>query len=97
MGGAAVNVPRIIGLLVLLGELTVKGSFSGFGFIPMKFHISTDIIMGALLAASPWLFSFSDTETNAWVPHVVVGIAMISYAIVTQTNAEDARDTAAVA
>jgi hypothetical protein len=48
------------------------------------------IFAGAVLALSPWLFSFSDTETNAWVPHVIVGILMIGYALATQTSTEEA-------
>ena len=86
VGGAAVMVPRVIGIIVILSELTVQGSFSRMGFIPMKTHIVLDVLMGALLALSPWLFAFSDTETNAWVPHLVVGLVMIGYAVVTRTN-----------
>ena len=86
VGGAAVMVPRVIGIIVILSELTVQGSFSRMGFIPMKMHLVLDVLMGALLALSPWLFVFSDTETNAWVPHLVVGLVMIGYAVVTRTN-----------
>src|ERR1700712_5638373 len=90
VGGAAVAVPRIIGVIVLLSELTVKGSFSGFGVVPMKLHIGMDVLMGLILAVSPWLFSFHDEGANAWLPHLVVGIMMVGYALVTQTNTEDA-------
>ena len=86
VGGAAVMVPRVIGIIVILSELTVQGSFSRMGFIPMKMHLVLDVLMGALLALSPWLFVFSDTETNAWVPHLVVGLVMIGYAVVTRSN-----------
>lgn len=92
VGGAAVAVPRIIGIIILLSELTVRGSFSNMGFVPMKIHIAMDVFMGAVLAASPWLFGFSDEEANAWVPHLVVGIAVIGYALATRTN--DAEVTA---
>lgn len=86
VGGAAVAVPRIIGIIVILAELTVRGSFSRMGFVPMKAHIVLDVLMGAFLALSPWLFSFADTETNALVPHLVVGLLMIGYALMTRTN-----------
>ena len=89
VGGAAVMVPRIIGVIVILSELTVIGSFTGKGFVPMKLHIMMDVLMGAFLALSPWLFGFSDEEANAWVPHLVVGIAMVGYALVTRTNNEE--------
>src|ERR1700712_4930833 len=83
VGGAAVAVPRIIGIIVILSELTVRGSFSGFGIVPMKLHLAMDMLMGAILALSPWLFGFSDQEANAWVPHLIVGILMIGYAAAT--------------
>lgn len=84
--GAAVLLPRVLGVIIILSELTVKGSFSGMGVVPMKLHIVMDVIMGALLAASPWLFGFSDEEANAWVPHLVVGLAIVGYALVTRTD-----------
>jgi hypothetical protein len=97
IGGAAVTVPRIIGLIVIVSELTVQGSFSGFGKVPMSLHIVMDVIMGAFLSASPWLFGFADEDANAWVPHLVVGLAMIGYALATRTNPEEARTTTSAA
>lgn len=88
VGGAAVTVPRIIGVIVLLSELTVRGSFSGFGVVPMRLHIVTDMLMGAVLALSPWLFGFSDEDANAWLPHLIVGILMIGYAAATRSGDE---------
>lgn len=86
LGGAAVDVPRILGIIVILSELTVRGSFSGIGFIPMKLHIALDVLMGAFLALSPWFFGFSDEAINAWLPHLLVGVLMIGYALMTQTS-----------
>jgi hypothetical protein len=95
VGGAAVVVPRIIGIIVILSELTVRGSFSGMGMVPMKAHLAMDVVMGAFLALSPWLLGFSDQETNAWVPHLIVGILMIGYALVTRTNEQAVRQASA--
>lgn len=91
VGGAAVMVPRIIGVIVILSELTVRGNFLGRGFVPMKLHIGMDVLMGLVLAASPWLFGFADEEVNAWVPHLVVGLAMIGYALATNPNEQGAK------
>lgn len=90
VGGAAVIIPRILGVVIILSELTVRGSFSGFGVIAMSAHIAMDIALGAFLALSPWLFGFSDQEANAWAPHLVVGIVIMGYALATQPNTEDA-------
>lgn len=89
VGGAAVMVPRILGVIILLAELTVRGSFSGFGFVPMRLHVVMDVLMGAVLALSPWLWGFSDAEANAWLPHLIVGIAIIGYALATRTDQTD--------
>ncbi len=86
VGGAAVLVPRILGVIIILSELTVQGSFSKMGMIPMKLHIMMDVVLGAFLALSPWIFGFADEEANAWVPHLVVGIAIMGYALVTRTD-----------
>jgi hypothetical protein len=91
IGGASIIIPRVIGIIVILSELTVRGSFSGLGVVPMRAHIVMDVLMGAFLAISPWLFSFTDKGTNAWLPHLVVGIAMMGYALETRTNEEEAR------
>lgn len=88
VGGAAVMVPRILGIIIILSELTVRGSFSGIGIVSMRAHIALDVVLGAFLALSPWLFGFADEEANAWVPHLVVGIVIIGYALVTQTDTE---------
>jgi hypothetical protein len=91
VGGAAVAVPRIVGIIVILSELMVRGSFSGFGFTPMRAHLTMDTILGAFLAVSPWLFGFSDQGTNAWLPHLIVGLLIIGYVPMTRTEDEEAR------
>jgi hypothetical protein len=90
VGGAAVAIPRILGVIIILSELTVRGSFSGVNLVPMKAHIGMDVALGIFLALSPWLFGFADQEANAWVPHVVVGILVAGYALVTRTDDEPA-------
>jgi hypothetical protein len=49
--------------------------------ITMPTHLMLDMAGGALLAASPWLFGFSDYVTT---PHVVVGLFEIVTAAVTE-------------
>jgi hypothetical protein len=40
------------------------------GLIGMPAHLGMDAASGLLLAASPWLFGFSDV---VWAPHLVLG------------------------
>jgi len=49
--------------------------------IPMKAHLGADIISGALLAASPWLFGF---KKKVWLPHLLLGLFQMGTAIFTQ-------------
>jgi hypothetical protein len=90
VGGAAVVIPRVLGLIIILSELTVKGSFSGINLVPMKLHLGMDVLIGAFLALSPWLFGFSDEGTNAWLPHLIVGLLIIGYVPMTKINDETA-------
>lgn len=85
-GGAAVAVPLIVGVFIILSELTTTSVISPLKLVPMKVHIAMDVITGLFLAASPWLFQFSNLEINAWLPHLVVGILVVGYALVTRTD-----------
>lgn len=86
VGGAAVTVPVVVGIFILLSELTTTSEMSLLKIVPMKTHIVIDVVTGLFLAASPWLFMFRDLETNAWVPHLVVGILVVGYALATRTD-----------
>lgn len=90
--GAVVTVPLLIGVFIIVSELTTTSVLSPLKIVPMKTHIIVDIFTGLLLVISPWLFSFSDLEANAWVPHVVVGLLVVGYALV--TSVDDSTNTA---
>jgi hypothetical protein len=47
-------------------------------------HNLMDVVAGAFLAASPWLFGFADESANVWVPHVVVGPAAVGLGLMTK-------------
>lgn len=87
-GGAAVTIPIAIGGFILLSELTTTSPISLLKLVPMRIHIIADVLTGILLLASPWLFNFTSLVPNAWLPHVVVGILIVSYALLTRTADE---------
>jgi len=91
-GGAAVTVPIAVGIFILISELTTTSAVSLIKLVPMKIHIIVDILTGIFLAVSPWLFMFNDLPANAWVPHLIVGIMVAGYALV--TNTDDATNAA---
>lgn len=89
-------VPLYVGIFIIINELITTSSLSPLKLVPMRVHLVLDYATGAFLAASPWLFGFAGAPANAWVPHVVVGLLIIGYALVTNP-AVDSRpaDTAA--
>jgi hypothetical protein len=43
----------------------------------MPVHLVFDIVASLFLALSPWIFGFAGEALNVWLPHVVVGAAVI--------------------
>jgi hypothetical protein len=86
VGGAAVAVPRILGVGLIVYSILTKYELGIFKVIPMPVHLVFDFIASAFLALSPWLFGFSADAANAWVPHVVVGVVVILVVLVSQTE-----------
>jgi hypothetical protein len=86
VGGAAVMMPRIIGLIVLLQAMTTRYELGLVKALPMKMHLMNDYVAALVLAASPWLFGFNHEKSNAWMPHLIVGIAILVFAAMTQTE-----------
>lgn len=92
---AATLVPIIIGVFIILNELITTSPVSPIKLVPMKVHIIIDVLTGAVLAVSPWLFGFMDSDNPAqWVPHLVVGLMVIGYALLTTTADERAESIA---
>lgn len=84
-GTAAHLTPVLLGVVVLISSLITKYELSVAKIIPMPVHLGLDIATGLLLAASPWLFGFAD---RVWLPHVVVGLAEIVIAAMTQRHSD---------
>jgi hypothetical protein len=82
-------VPILIGIFIIINELITTSPYSPLKLVPMKIHIGIDVVTGLLLAVSPWLFGFMDAaQNNQWLPHLVVGIMVMGYALLTTTADE---------
>ena len=90
MGGVAVILPIVLGIgLILYSLLTdYERGIPALKFIPMPVHLILDFIASALLAASPFLFGFSNQAPNVWLPHVVAGVGVIILVLVSQTHVQ---------
>lgn len=76
-GGAAVVIPMVLGVGLIVYSLFTRYEWGPFKLIPMPVHLVFDIVASLFLALSPFLFGFSSAAPNVWVPHVVVGITVI--------------------
>lgn len=93
---AATTVAQVVGVFIILSELITTSQFSPLKLVPMRVHIVIDCITGLFLAISPWLFNFADAPANEWMPHVIVGILVIGYALVTNPALDSETEKTAV-
>jgi hypothetical protein len=82
-GGSESWVPIILGAGTIVYSLITDYELGAVGIISMKLHLTIDMVAGVFLAASPWLFGFSDLIV--W-PHLVVGIMEILVSRMTHPN-----------
>ena len=88
---AATVVPIVLGIGLILYSLLTDYELGIARVLPMAMHNLFDIVAGIFLAASPWIFGFADESANVWVPHVIVGIAVIVLGLVTEQYPRDER------
>ena len=80
---AATVVPIVLGIGLIAYSLITDYELGVWKVAPMAVHNLIDIVAGAFLALSPFLFGFSDESANVWLPHVVVGLAAIFLGLTT--------------
>lgn len=80
-GGAETWVPVVLGITTIVFSLMTDYELGVARVISMKTHLTLDLVSGALLAASPWIFGFSEL---VWAPHLVVGLLEIGLALTTE-------------
>lgn len=88
VGGAAVAIPRIVGLGLIGLEAITRVEYSLLKIVPMPLHLTLDVMVGAFLLLSPFLFGFNDEKTNAWLPHIIVGTMIIIVAMLSKPAPE---------
>jgi hypothetical protein len=86
VGGAAVLIPRLLGVVLIVYSLFTNYEWGVFKVLGMPYHLTIDFLASAFLALSPFLFGFHNDKKAAWVPHVVVGIVVILVVLVSQNK-----------
>lgn len=73
-------VAVVAGVLILI--MSVMTDYEGglIHTIPMSTHLNMDIVLGILLAASPWLFGFNE---RVYLPHLILGLLAIALGFLT--------------
>jgi SPW repeat len=82
--GAATAISIVLGIGLIGYSLFTNYELGLWKVAPMAVHNLIDIVAGALLAASPWLFGFADDGANFWAPFVVIGVAAIFLGLATK-------------
>jgi hypothetical protein len=77
VGGAAVIIPRVLGVGLIVYSLFTSYELGAFKIIKMPVHLVFDVAASLFLIASPFIFGFINQAPNAWLPHIVVGVAVI--------------------
>ena len=81
---AATAVSVVLGVGLIAYSLFTNYELGVWKVAPMAVHNLIDIVAGALLAVSPWLFGFADDGAKAWAPFVVIGVAAIFLGLTTK-------------
>jgi hypothetical protein len=80
---AATVLSVVLGIGLIAYSLFTNYELGVWKVAPMAVHNLIDIVAGALLAVSPWLFGFAD-ESTAAVFLVAVGLAAIFLGLTTK-------------
>lgn len=81
------NIQSIIlyvaGATIIFYSLLTSYEVGIIKVIPMKIHLILDILSGFLLAASPWIYGFSEI---VYAPYLVLGLLEICAALMTSSK-----------
>ena len=82
-GGMETWVPVAVGGMSLLTNAMSDHELGLKKMVPMRLHATLDLMNGAMLAASPWLFGFSK---RTMMPHLVLGVLDVISGVTVQTR-----------
>ena len=87
---SATTAPTVVSIVLGIGliaySLITNYELGVWKLAPMAVHNLIDVVAGALLALSPWLFGFADDPANVWIWFVVVGLAAIFLGLTTKQS-----------
>jgi len=86
--GFSTNLPASICFYISAAAVLFLSLFTNYELgirksIPMAFHLDMDMVLGLLLATSPWLFGFAQ---EVYLPHVLTGAFAMVAGLISQPN-----------
>lgn len=81
-GGAETWVPVVLGIGAIVYSLMTNYELGVSKMLSMRTHLNLDLLSGAFLAISPWLFGFNE---YVYMPHLILGIMEMGVALLTDT------------
>lgn len=82
-GGMETWVPVAVGGMALLTNAMTDHELGLKRMVPMRLHATLDVMNGAMLAASPWLFGFSK---RTMLPHLILGVLDVASGLTVKTR-----------
>ncbi|WP_162427207.1 SPW repeat protein [Pontibacter pudoricolor] len=70
----------IAGIIVLIQAAMTDFELGLIRRIPMQSHLMVDLVLGVILALSPWLFQFNN---YVYLPHLIIGVFSILASLTT--------------
>jgi hypothetical protein len=77
---AARSVAMVFGAGAIGYSLVTDYELGLLRLVPMSLHLVLDVVAGAILAASPWLFGFAG---RVFWPHLLFGLFAVAAGLVT--------------
>lgn len=78
----ATGIPVVLGISTIIYSLLTKYEMGLVKVIPVKTHLTLDLVSGIVLILSPLVFAFAG---YVWKPHVIAGAIEIIIVLLTQT------------
>jgi SPW repeat len=79
----AVAAGIVIGVVVLAVSMLTRYPLGVVKVLPFTVHSAGDYLAAALLVASPWALSFTDTDGGLSAFYVVAGLAVLAVSLIT--------------
>jgi hypothetical protein len=83
--GPATYIPVALGAGALVYSILTNYEFGVVRLIPFRVHLLLDVLSGAFLAVSPWLFGFSN---KVYLPQLIFGLVEIAAGIMTRESSD---------